>query len=652
MIMQTIDNINPEFGSEKRTRVFKILVIFFFIIFTGRLFQLQIIEGNLYKNLTDTQAIKQVIIEPFRGNIYDRNNNLIVHNEPSFSLTITPNDFQLESIPLLLSILPLDTLELIKIYSAKMSEKLFRQTVLEYFAKFTGYDTSFIMENINSHSHYSRFVPVKVYRDLNFIELSLLEEYSDYLSGIDILIESKRLYEFNGTMAHILGYSREISKQELDIMSYFRRGDIIGKKGIEKSYDEFLRGQQGIQFVAVTSAGARVQEFGKDRNDIEALNGFDLKLTIDTKLQELAESLLEGKRGSVIAIDPQNGEVIVLAVKPDFDPRKFTGKISREFYQSLINDPEKPMLNRAIQSRYSPGSTWKMLIALAALNEGIINTNTTIHCPGSFHYGGRDFKCHGAHGSVNVQKAIQVSCNVFFYQLALKLGMEKFEKYGQMFGFGQLTGIDLPDENRGIFPTMEWLKKRNQTFTKGRLVNYGIGQGEISVTPLQMAVYTATIANKGRYIQPHLVRAIYNNLTKTQENIAYQTRYLDIEPRHFEVIHKGMYDVVNTPGGTANNARVSGINVCGKTGTAQNPHGRDHAWFVCFAPMENPKIAICVMVENSGFGSVAAAPIAREILSAFFYPDRPRKKDSIFVHQEIPDSLQDRSSFIMNDNNQ
>lgn len=646
------DEINADFGSEKRAKIFKICVLILFIIFTGRLFQLQIIEGNIYKSLTDTQAIKQVIIEPFRGNIFDRNNKLIVHNEPSFSLTITPNDFQLESIPILLSILPLDTMELIKIYSAKMSDELFRQTVLEDFAKFTGYDTAFIMKNISQQKKYSRFVPVKIYRDLNFKELSLLEEYSDYLRGIDILVESKRLYEFNGNMAHILGYSREISKEELDIMSYFRRGDIIGKKGIEKSYDDFLRGQQGIQFIAVTSAGARVHQFGKDKNDVEALNGFDLKLSIDTKLQELAESLLEGKRGSVIAIDPQNGEVLVLAVKPDFDPRKFTGKISREFYQSIINDPEKPMLNRAIQSRYSPGSTWKMLIALAALNEGLINASTTINCPGVFHYGGRDFKCHGAHGSVNVQRAIQVSCNVFFYQLGLRLGMEKFEKYGKMFGFGQLTGIDLPDENRGIFPTMEWLKARNLTFTKGKLVNYGIGQGEISVTPLQMAVYTATIANKGRYIQPHIVRAIYNNLTNTQENIAYQTRYLDIDPKHFDVIHKGMYDVVNTPGGTANNARVSGISVCGKTGTAQNPHGRDHAWFVCFAPMDDPKIAICVMVENSGFGSVAAAPIAREILNEFFYPDRPRRKDSIFVQQEIPDSLQDRSSFILENGNE
>jgi penicillin-binding protein 2 len=226
--------------------------------------------------------------------------------------------------------------------------------------------------------------------------------------------------------------------------------------------------------------------------------------------------------------------------------------------------------------------------------------------------------------------------------------MEKFEKYGEYFGFGQLTNIDIPDENRGILPTMDWLTKRKYGFTRGKLVNYGIGQGEISVTPLQMAVYCAAIANGGTYYQPHIVRSIHNNITGRVEPIAFDKRKIPIDPKYFDIIQNGMFAVVNIPGGTAGNAKVDGIKVCGKTGTAQNPHGRDHAWFICFAPMDNPKIAMCVMVENSGFGAVAAAPIAQALLQAFFYPDKPLQQNLMVNVQAVPDSLQDRVSFINN----
>jgi penicillin-binding protein 2 len=276
-----------------------------------------------------------------------------------------------------------------------------------------------------------------------------------------------------------------------------------------------------------------------------------------------------------------------------------------------------------------------MLIALGALQEGVITENTTVYCPGYFMYG-RRFGCHGGHGSIKVRAAIKHSCNVFFYKTGLKLGHENFIKYAKMFGFGEKTSIDIAGEKDGILPTKKWLTDHNRTVSNlnGRMVNYSIGQGEVSATPLQMAVYTAAIANDGVRYQPHAVRAIINKMTNTVQAISYDSLKIPIEKRYFDVVKRGMYDVVNA-GGTAGSARIDGVAVCGKTGTAQNPHGKDHSWFVCFAPLENPQIAMCVYVENAGFGGSVAAPAARKILKQFFYPDSIYKKTEPIA----PDSL-------------
>lgn len=631
---------NNSFGGKEKLRFFKIIIILFVLVSIGRLAQLQIIEGSSYKYVSETQAIKKLIIEPFRGNMFDRNKELIVHNEPSFSVTLTPNDFKVEALPVLFSILPLDTLEIIETYAVKFGLDDFRNNIIPHILDLIKIDTNGISKRIVKKKNYGRFTPVKIYKDADFDEISRVEEFRDYLPGVEVIVESKRLYEFEGTMAHMLGYTREISKSELERYQYYRPGDAIGKRGIEKTYETLLRGQPGVQFVAVNATGRKIANFEQGKKDISAVNGHDLYLGIHKKAQEVAEKLLEGNRGTVVAINPKNGELIVLAAKPDYNPRDFTGKVSNQLYTSLMNDPGKPMFNRAIQSQYSPGSTWKMLVALAGLQEGIINENTTYYCGGAFAYGGRAPKCHGAHGQTNVRKAIHASCNVFFYQLGLKLGMENFEKYGHMFGFGELTHIDLPGEYAGIMPTMEWLNaSKYRGFSKGKLLNYGIGQGEISVTPIQMAVYCAALANKGTVLQPHIVSRVHNAEAKKYMDLDYSSRHVGIAEKYFDIIHQGMYDVVNTPGGTASQARIPEVKVCGKTGTAQNPHGRDHAWFICFAPLEDPQIAMCVMVENSGFGGSVAAPIARQVLEAFFGIERKPKTDSIPSLQSIDSSL-------------
>lgn len=592
-----------QFGGRTKRNLMLGILFLIGLIFIVRLAQLQIIEGGDYLVESETQAIKRVRLEPFRGNIFDRNGTLVVQNAPSVSVTLTRNDFRESTMPILAECLELPEKELAEI--------------------------------IAQYKDYSRFTPVKFIRNISDTVLAKLEENIDLLPGIDIVVESKRVYEVDVSASHVLGYTREINPRQLDRMPNYRPGDVIGQTGIENIYETYLRGQNGFKIVAVNKFGQKVSSFAQGDKDIQARNGFDIHLGLDMRMQELAEELLAGRRGAVVAIDPRNGDVLINASKPDYDLRKFSGRVPTEVYRSLADDEAKPLLHRAVMSQYPPGSTWKMLIAIAALQEGIIDENSTIYCGGSYFDGVRHRACHGAHGNVNARNAIKASCNTFFYQLGMKIGYDVFGKYGKMFNFGMKTGIDLPNEKAGILPTREWLNSHygEGTASLGRLINYGIGQGEILVTPLQMAAYTAAIANEGRYYTPHVVKSMYNNVTDKIEYFDTPYRNLSIDNSVFKLIKQAMSDVVNAAGGTARVASIPDIEVCGKTGTAQNAHGENHAWFVCFAPKEDPVIAMCVFVENSGFGGTIAAPIARELLNAFFHPDTP-KADTTQVFAE------------------
>jgi penicillin-binding protein 2 len=569
-----------------RQRVIRVIVILIASIFIIRLGFLQIIKGSDFRVESAAQAIKEDVVEPFRGNMYDRNGELMVHNEPSFSVYLTLNDFHRNRLPLLASILHTDTTEILKI--------------------------------LDRSKNFSPFQGIKISGDIDFPTLSQIEEYSDMLPGVEVIIESKRLYDFDCNMSHFLGYTREITQDQLKKRGYFKQGEVVGQQGLEYSYDDFLRGQKGINFVAVTRNGEKIARFNSGINDMPVSNGFDLHLSIDKKLQESAEELMKDRRGAIVAIDPSNGEVLVLCSKPDFDPRKFSGKVPYDIYDALQNDPGKPLYNRALQSYYPPGSTWKMLVAIAGLAEGLITETSTLACNGAFQFGNRSFGCHGKHGSVAVRQAISASCNVFFYQLGLKLGLEKLSYYAKMFGFGEQTHIDLPNEGSGLMPTIAWLERKfggPGRYPKGALVNYGIGQGEISVTPLQMALYCATLANKGTVNQPHVARAINNNQVHKMQKVDYASKKLPIDQHWFDVVREGMLGVVNS--GTAVGIKMADIAIAGKTGTAQNPHGGDHSWFIAFAPYDNPKIAVACIVENAGFGSTVAAPIVRDIIAQY-----------------------------------
>lgn len=609
--------IDSDFGNLIRRNIFRAISFIILSLFIVRLGYLQIVQGNVYRLKAETQAIKQIMIDPFRGNIYDRNGEIIVHNAPAFSVTITPSEFRVEAIPLLASILQVDTAEI-------------RQA----------YEESKLL---------SRVKPNKIYRDADFKTLASLEENHDLLPGVDIVVEFKRLYESSANMAHSLGYTRQISEGQLKTMGdYYSPGDIVGYSGMERTYENYLRGAKGVQMVAVNATGQKVASFQEGRNDVLPEEGFDLHLGIDKGMQELAEKLLSGRSGAIVALDPNNGELIAFASKPDFDLRDFSGRTPGNVYGKLLKDESKPLYNRATLAAYPPGSTWKMLMAAACLQEGIITPKYTFTCTGGYTFGGRTWKCHGgkAHGVVNAQRAIHVSCNAFFNSMGPKLGIDNFTKYGRMFGFGEKTYIDISEDNSGLLPSLNYYKRHGlgEREIGGRLVNLGIGQGELLVTPTQMAVYCAALANGGTIYQPHFVNSIFNRKTKKMETIPFANRTVKVNPEIFSLIQNAMYEVVNVPGGTALAARVDGVNVCGKTGTAQNPHGNDHAWFICFAPKEKPRIAMCVMVENAGLGGAISAPIAQKMLQKFFYPQSDSTKlriDSTTLKEAIAQGTHD-----------
>ncbi len=579
-------------------------------VFLLRLAQLQLFQGERFRERAEAQAIKRIVVYPPRGVIYDRLGTPIVENVPSFSIALVPWEVSDESIPLLANLVGVD--------SAWIRQQI---------ARFRGDRVAFPL--------------FRLVRDADFRTVAAVEEHLALLPGVNIELESRRLYRGPARLAHVLGYVREVSPQHLERMGdYYRMGDPIGYTGLESSFELFLRGEKGYRFVVVDAQGHPVAAFRNRRYDIPAREGFDLYLGIDSRLQAVAEQALEGYRGAIVALDPQTGEVLALVSKPDYSVDSLSRRGSGEYYIKLTTHPERPLLNRALQSLYPPGSTWKMVIALAALEEGLITERTQIVCTGGFMYGGRVYRCHHAHGAVDVVRALRVSCNVFFYQLALRVGLERMQRYAHLFGFGRATGIDLPGESKGIVPNQAFYDHRYGARgwnEGGRMVNLGIGQGEISVTPLQMAVYAAALAT-GVVRQPHVVRAIFNKQLGQLQPVAYAEHPLPVSRRTLEILRQGMEEVVNAPGGTALSARIPGITVCGKTGTAQNPHGKDHAWFIGFAPRERPRIAFAILVENAGFGGAVAAPMARQLLEAFFFGgelrDSLQKANTTVAYQE------------------
>ncbi len=572
----------------RSTLLVSYFVIALFALLFGRLFYLQILNYQQLGSISTTNSIRRIWVQPPRGRLIDRNGVIMVDNQALYTVKIVPSEFKKERTDFLAWLMQ------------KPAEE--------------------VREIIRKGSAFNRYSATIISRNLDAVAIARVSENLWQLPGVHIETDNKRLYPDSLFGSHLFGYLRSIPREKLEELSEqgYTQDDKIGFSGLEKFYEEELKGQKGMRFEMVTPLGKYAGRYDDGKNDIPSIKGSDLYLSVDAGLQELAEQLLRktGKSGAVVAIDPSNGGVLALASAPDYDLDIFNGSTDRKGWNDIVTSPQKPLFNRSVQAVYPPGSVYKMILAMAALEEGKMDPAKKILDNGAFVFGHRRFLSNEGkgHGWVDMREAITVSSNVYFYNLIFNVGFDDWTKYGAMFGFGSKTGIDLPGERNGLLPSTEYYDKRygENRWTKGYLVSLAIGQGELGTTPVQLAAYAAALANKGTLFQPHIVSGYRDTATGEYFSYEYDKQQLPVSQATFNLIHDGMVGVVER--GTGTLAKVEGVTVAGKTGTAQNPHGKDHAWFIAFAPVENPKIAMAVLVENAGFGGAISAPIARELI--------------------------------------
>ncbi len=571
-----------------RTVIAAIFTLITFI-YLCRLFYIQVITDR-YKLSASNNVLRYITEYPARGLIYDRNGTLMVYNEAVYDLMVIPR--QVKNI---------DTMEFCRLLDITAEE---------------------FVRRMQKASRYSRYKSSVFEKQMPAAQYALLQEKLYKFSGFFVQPRTLRKYP-TSSAAHVLGYIGEVDEKIIATDPYYRMGDYIGISGIEKSYEEELRGKRGVRIVMVDVHNREVGSYENGKYDTAAVAGYDLTLTLDASLQAYAEQLMQNKAGGIVAIEPESGEILVMLSSPSYDPNLMVGRARNRNYSLLSTDPYKSLFNRAMMSYYPPGSTFKLISAASAVNEAIIHRQTVF--PHLFVAGGKSVKCH-PHPPVALEGAIQYSCNPYFCHVfrsfvdnrkfrSSEEGYRIWRDYMLSFGIGGKIGVDLPHELPGILPSADYY---NKIYGKGRwkaftIYSLGLGQGELGITPLQMANIIAIFANRGFYYTPHLVKAVAGK-PNTGRNLN-KKHYCKMDPRNFDVIIDGMQKV--TEAGTGRIARFGDTVICGKTGTAQNPHGKDHSLFVAFAPRDNPRIAIAVMVENAGFGASWAAPIASLIMERF-----------------------------------
>jgi len=570
-----------------------------------RLFYLQVINGEELRRLSENNCIRLQSTDPSRGMIFDRNGIRLVDNRPSFDLNIVLKD-------------------------AKPVE----QTVKKL-SKYINVPESELLSKIENNKTVSSYKPILLKKDIGRDALAAIEVRKFDLPGVIVDVKPRRHYLERQTAAHLIGYLSEINADELNSGEYpgYTVGDYIGKFGIEKIFESFLQGKRGGRQVEVNVMGQVVRNL----KTVDPQPGQNLYLTIDLRVQKKAEALLEGVAGAVVAMDPQTGQILALASSPSFDQNIFVDGMSHEQWDALVSNPLRPLENKVIHGEYPPASTFKIITAIAALEEGVIDKDTTFYCPGYYKYGNRVYRCWKApgHDSVNVIKALAESCDVFFYQVGQKLGIERLSMYAIASGLGSPTGIDLDHEAAGLIPTAEWKKRRTGVaWQGGETLSVAIGQGYDLATPLQMLVFTSAVANGGEMYKPLILKSVYSPegsvILESKKQLAGK---LPVSKKTLKIIKEGLWNVVNDKKGTAWIAHVEGLDISGKTGTAQvvgrskerglseeelSHRLKSHAWFVAYAPSVDPQIAVSVIVEHGSHGSSTAAPIARDVIKTYF----------------------------------
>jgi penicillin-binding protein 2 len=582
-----------------RIRVFAGLIVAVLAVLAMRLVYLQLIDMQTYYD-ESSNAIRVKRVLPARGVIYDRNGVLMVDNQPSYTVLFTPRYFDSGRAPLLAELLEVPD--------------------------------SVVMARVQEAREWNAFRPSRSFVDVPFGLFSGVQENLYRLPGVSFEVSQKRRYLTRSRAWHALGFVREINRGELDQMrdDGYRQGDMIGRSGLERVYEDRLRGRLGSEFKLVNVMGMEVESYRAGLQDDSPISGYDLHLTIDDRVQALAESLFVNKRGAAVALDPNSGEVLVFVSKPDIDPKLFSSEVTAEEWQRVTTAPGDPLFNRATMSGMPPGSTWKPFMALVGLQEGIITPSTSYRCRGGYTLGRRTFKDHAGHvhGTLEVEEAIEQSCNSFFFNLMMQVDVDSFSRWARLFGFGERSEIDIAEQNQGLIPDSSYYDRTYPDgWTAGFTINLGIGQGDMLVTPLQLARYVAAIANDGTLVPPHFVRLLKH--PETGEEIRPElppARFIPISEAHFRTVKNGMRRVMEN--GTGRWFQIPEVASGGKTGTAQAPGGRaDHSLFIMFAPYENPEIALAVLVENGGFGAAQAGPIASLLAESYLKGDiEPRRQ--------------------------
>lgn len=590
---------------KRRTDAATLVIIFFIAVIFSRLWFLQIHKGSTYRELADNNRVRMLDIVAPRGNILDAEGRPVITNRPSFNIVWVKEDSPNPD-------------EIIKKLSRILDEEI-----------------AVLLKRVRESLYRPRHVPILLKEDIDWKTLVYIENNHYDLPGVRIDVLPRRNYLFEDLASHMIGYTGEINRKELAAKKRenYQAGDQIGKRGFEKLYERELRGDKGTLYLEVDAHGFEQKQLkGK-----EPLPGNDLQLTIDLDLQREAEKAMAGRAGAVVAMDVNSGRILAFASAPPVRLEDFVGGISTKNWQALLNDIKRPLVHKTIQGQYPPGSTYKVVTALAGLSKEVINANTVYYCTGSMFFGDRRYGCwkEGGHGPVSLHRALAESCDVYFYQVGLKVGVNSLAEFANRLGLGHRTGIAFEYEKSGLIPTANWKKlAKNEPWQEGETLSIAIGQGFNLVTPLQVTQMTAALANGGKLFRPFLVEKIIDPegqvLTEFGPEVDVELVGLD---RYLQMIRKGLVGAVNDRHGTGKEARLEGITVGGKTGTAQVvtlkefkkvaeedvPYKhRDHAWFTSFAPAEKPEIAVTVLVEHGGHGGSAAAPVAKKVLAKYF----------------------------------
>lgn len=614
---------------DNRKYVIIIFVALIGVIYILRLFQMQVVDDQ-WKVRAQEIAEKRRYITPPRAVMFDRNGKKVVSNKAYYNLMFVEKDIE-----------DLDTIAFAKLVGMTPDE------VKKRFIEIREREGYFTRKDGKKIPNYQPVRPYPFLKELTADEIAMIAPHLDKYPGFYEQVTSMRDYPYAGG-ANILGYLAETNREEIEKDKFYRSGDNIGKAGIEKYYEKELRGQKGVHYIVTSALNNAIESYAGGKYDTMAIQAPSLKLGMDIELQVYGESLMKNKMGCIVAIEPSSGEILSMVSAPSYDPNLFVGKSNiAKNYPVLVNDPKKPLFPRPLQAEYPPGSIFKLTQALIGMQEGVIDENASFPCTKSM------VGCHNHPPATSVSKGIQMSCNPYFYYVTRKIihqgksknafvdaeiGLGRWEEYLHSFGLGVKLDSDIAAIRPGLIPGPKFYDKwyGHHAWAFSTIRSVSIGQGEVKLTPLQMANLAAIMANRGWYITPHVVKSIGDDGPLPQFNVVHKTM---IDPKYYPPVVEGMRMAVNEAGGTARRAKIEGITVCGKTGTAQNPHGEDHSVFIAFAPMDNPKIAIAVFVENAGFGGTWSAPIASLMIEKYINGEIKDKEKEKRILEAVLDNI-------------